>query len=556
MTKRKVIAIGLDAADPDLVDSWINDGHMKCLRNFRKNAAYARIKGSSHYKAETPWTVFLTGVPPENSGYWGGIELLEGTYKIRDRQAYDYLEYPPFYASDKDCKTVIFDVPKGTLVEGLIGLQVLAWGAHSPGTPSHSMPANFMRQLNDLHGMHPALHKDHGDWWDEAYLKRLLKNLKDGIQMRVNICKEFLQKEDFNLFLTVFSETHSAGHDFWFASRSDHPLHNHPVSNVFTEDPLFSVFESVDSALGQILNEATEEDYVVIFSVHGSDNNTTDVSSMFLLGEFLYRWNFPGQYMVKGHGKVGTKPPSLITRPRRKTWSGEIWARQYDPNIMRSTLRKFLPSRFHNKLESLLGSPSKKWLSPQELQEKGDPFFWQPVSWYQNFWPQMKAFAIPSFSEGYIRINLEGREPQGLVKFEDYDKVCEDLISNLCQIVNPRNGQPVVKNVFRTRDRPEAEGKKLPSADLVVEWADCPADVIDHPSFGRIGPVPYRRTGSHRSKGFIAVQGPDITPGTTLRDCRITDLAPTILDLMGVDMPSWLVGESVLDRARTLIKLD
>ncbi|MEL6468414.1 MAG: alkaline phosphatase family protein [Cyanobacteria bacterium J06623_4] len=543
--KHPVIAIGLDAAEPDLLDKWMAEGHLKNLKKLRQAGAYGKIEGGNYYKAETPWTNFLTACEPEETGYWGGIKFIEGTYEVQNIDAYDFEEHPPFYALGPDYRVAVFDMPKGTLSPDVNGVQVLAWGAHSPGTPSHSQPREVFEELERTYGKHPALHRDHGDWWDKKYIARLQSALKEGIKNRTKICLEFLEKEEWDLFLTVFGEPHSAGHDFWFLSQPDHPLYEYVKQSFPDSDPLLETFCAVDEALGEIINAAPPDTKIVVFSVHGSGNNTTDVPSMFMLGEFLYRWNFPGEALI-ANGDPHKAPPKPLLNPKRKTWTGEIWQLREDPNIIRRTLRRSLPSKTHKHIDRFMGSIMTPDLaSSQKLQEEKDPFFWQPVNWYKPFWPKMKAFALPSFSEGYIRINLKGREPEGIVDPADYDALCDELTEDLMKIVNPRNGKPVVKQVIRPRKSGDDRDPKNPGADLVVEWADTPADVIDHEKCGRIGPVPYRRTGSHRARGFITIKSEDIPAGTTLPEGRSIDVGPTILSLMDAPVPKSCHGKPI-----------
>jgi hypothetical protein len=92
---------------------------------------------------------------------------------------------------------------------------------------------------------------------------------------------------------------------------------------------------------------------------------------------------------------------------------------------------------------------------------------------------------------------------------------------------------------------------KLPDADLVVLWQEEYAtDVVDSPELGRIGPVPYLRTGSHRSRGFMVVQGPGIEPGTSLPHGHALDLAPTVLELMGAPIPDYFEGKPMVQSTR------
>lgn len=546
--KKPVIAIGLDAADPLLLESWMSQGYLKNLKQLREQGIHGNLTNIEYYKAETPWTTFITGCLPAKTGYWSPFKFIEGTYNVEELEAYDFQEYQPFYALGEDYRVAAFDLPQSTLSEQVNGLQVLAWGAHSPQTPSHSLPSQLFDEINHSYGKHPALHRDHGDWWDEEYLSRLQESLAAGIKQRVSICQDFLQQEPWNLFLTIFGETHSAGHDLWYLSQSDHPLYQHGRKN-YDSDPMLEVFENVDKAIGDILTAAPEDAYIVVFAAHGSGNNTTDVSSMLFLPEFLYRFNFPGKVAIAA-GKPGNPPP-LVTKTKRKTWTGEIWQRKYESNPIKQLLRNHIPTKFYPYLDLVFGSSDVDLRSPDELRQEGQSLFWQPTMWYSSLWSQMKAFAIPSFSEGYIRINLKGREPDGIVLLEEYNALCEELTQELYQLTNPRTSKSIVKKVVRTRQSPTERDPKLPDADIVVIWAEQPADVVDHPQFGRIGPVPYRRTGSHRARGFVTIKGDGITPGSTLQKGHGVDLAPTILELMGAPIPDYMDGKPLLKNVKS-----
>jgi predicted AlkP superfamily phosphohydrolase/phosphomutase len=156
----------------------------------------------------------------------------------------------------------------------------------------------------------------------------------------------------------------------------------------------------------------------------------------------------------------------------------------------------------------------------------------------------MKAFAVPSFAEGYIRINLKGREPNGLVDLSEYHAVCDDICEKLYRLKEPRTGIPMVTRIVRTRENPLDRDPKLPDPDLIIVWQDeYASDVMDSPDYGRFGPLPPYRAGSHRAKGFFMATGPDVPVGADLTSGHVLDLAPTILDWMGASVPSHLDGK-------------
>jgi predicted AlkP superfamily phosphohydrolase/phosphomutase len=56
-----------------------------------------------------------------------------------------------------------------------------------------------------------------------------------------------------------------------------------------------------------------------------------------------------------------------------------------------------------------------------------------------------------------------------------------------------------------------------------------------------VGPV-YRYSGMHRDEGLLIARGPQILPDTAISGASIWDLAPTILHLMGAEIPRDMDG--------------
>lgn len=552
--KNPVIAIGLDAASPALLETWINQGYLKNLSRLRDQGAFTTLRDTDYtnaktpyYRAETPWTSFLTGCSPQTTGFWGQIKFHEGTYTASEEEecksgAYDFGEYPPFYAM-AGRRSVIFDVPQSRIVDGVDGIQVLAWGAHAPMAQSQSFPDSLLQELIDKHGKHPLLYRDHAETTSPDSLKKLSEGLKQGIARRASICQDLLQREPWDLLLTVFGETHAAEHFTWHVSQPDHPFHT-LVDH--SEDHLLDIFQAVDQAIGTILEAAPDDAHIVIFSVHSMATNTMDLPSMVFLPELLYRFSFPGK-MALASGRASGKPGQPIVRDRKRGWTGEIWSLRHDPQPVRGWLRRNAPTRVYRRLEKVLGIPQDGLVSPDELKAERNTLYWQPTSWYSRQWSKMKAFALPSYSEGLIRINLAGREIAGIVAPEDYESVCNEVCECLYALKDARTGQPMVREIIRTRQSSVDRDPKLPPADLIVLWQDDrPTDVVDSPTCGRIGPVPYARTGSHRAGGFLLVKSPKVPAGFKLPVGQPLDIPPTILSLMDAPVPQHLEGESLL----------
>ena len=107
------------------------------------------------------------------------------------------------------------------------------------------------------------------------------------------------------------------------------------------------------------------------------------------------------------------------------------------------------------------------WLAPS-----GDgSLAWQPATWYRRHWPSMRAFALPSFYDGRIRMNLRGRERDGIVEPSSYTAVCDELERVLGACVDPRTGQSVVETIERAPGDPRDLDSS--ASDLVVVWRGC-----------------------------------------------------------------------------------
>ena len=124
-------------------------------------------------------------------------------------------------------------------------------------------------------------------------------------------------------------------------------------------------------------------------------------------------------------------------------------------------------------------------------------------------WSRSRAFALPTDLEGCIRINLKGREPQGIVEpGEEYTALCQAIVHDMKGLVNPETGKPAVRDAWIVREQfagPLAD--HLP--DITVTWHnDEPISALASAS-GKVvaGESPDPRTGTHSPRGFALAVG-------------------------------------------------
>jgi predicted AlkP superfamily phosphohydrolase/phosphomutase len=165
-------------------------------------------------------------------------------------------------------------------------------------------------------------------------------------------------------------------------------------------------------------------------------------------------------------------------------------------------------------------------------------------------WSRTKAFCIPNANEAYIRVNLEGREPQGRVaRGAAYAELVVELQTCMKALVNPQSGRIAVRQVVCNDDVfPGPRRDCLP--DIVVNW-DIEAKVLSELLSDRCGLIhgkaagyeitPYY-TGNHKPTAFVLARGAKIAEGELLTGGHIVDLAPTLLAMLEVDPPKHLDG--------------
>jgi predicted AlkP superfamily phosphohydrolase/phosphomutase len=153
-----------------------------------------------------------------------------------------------------------------------------------------------------------------------------------------------------------------------------------------------------------------------------------------------------------------------------------------------------------------------------------------------------------AYTAGYggpIFINLKGREPQGIVEpGAEYEALLERLTADLRLIRHPDTGEPFVGEIYRAGDLYSGPYTHL-APDLMIlprDWRNQGYGVHDFALNRWLQPTPDR-TGTHRMNGILFMRGPGIRPGFTVEGAALWDIAPTVLALMGVPIPTNMDGQ-------------
>ncbi len=537
---QKLLVIGLDGYETTIGERMMREGRLPVLAELTRRCAQIHLDHGPAKRTGLAWEHFSTALAPEAAARWSAVDFDPNRYRCTQKGT----ALTPFPAK-LGVQTVVFDPPYFDIGRAPDVQGIVSWGAHDPGTKLQSHPPALLDELRERFGDYPAKPWIYGFTWPSVERTREMgRALVEATRLRARIAQWLLNERmpQWALGMVVVSELHSAVEALWHGVDENHPLHGHPSAEP-ARIALEATYEAVDGLVDSLIRSCPDAT-VLVFSMHGMGPNESDVASMVLLAELLYRRCFGrGLLQVSDHcPQIAAGVPGL---DESQPWSGCVRGHfaeaQQDASVSSRTFSG-------HRARSWIPDPLKRWLK-QTLPMAAAPITqslgWMPAAWYSKYWPVMDAFALPSFYDGQIRINLEGREARGRVSLAQYDRIREGVADDLVACIDPRTGRSVVREVIPThRKNPGELGPT--EADLTIVWEGSPL-AFAHPTYGTMGPLPYRRTGGHTGPHGVAwLAGPDIEPGFYGTRSAF-DVAPTIREFLLASGDSAMSGKSFLD---------
>lgn len=532
MTQNRILAIGLDGYEQTLARELINVGKLPALAALKEKGATWLLDHGPATRTGLAWEHFSTGLSPDMANHHSAVVFDKETYSVCQQGT----SLAPFI-SGFNKKSVIFDPPYFDLYKTSNAKGMVNWGAHDPGIACKSIPADLKEEVHDKFGPYPAKEWIYGVCWQSVEQTATMgKKLTEALEVRTKIAKWLLHERlpDWEFGLVVCGELHSATEGLWHGIDPDHPLH-HAASAETAKEGLIAVYEAADNLISELVNTFPDAT-IVVFSMGGMGINHSDIPSMVLLPELLYRKAFKKQLMQpKSSWLVAEK--GIVQLGEDESWSSTV--NGLYPKVDRENIDthsiKFIP-KF---LDTILSNWVRK--------KKEIPFTlsldWMPATHYVHCWPRMDAFVLPSFYDGQIRVNLIGREKYGRVPLKNYSLILDEIEKDLLDCKN-WSGNGVIEK-FERRAESNALHRQPTDADLLVVWKGVITE-LNHKDFGRIGPVPYRRPGGHTGPYGIIHILDDMFSAGNYGVRSAFDVVPTIIDMLGERKPVNLSGVSLL----------
>lgn len=511
MAQNKVLVIGLDGATFDLIKPWVKDGKLPTFKRMMEKGAHGVLLSTHQSNSPQAWTSFMTGKNAGKHGIFDFVEPVPNSYDVKFINA-SYRNGKTLWKrlSDAGKKVGVINVPITFPAEKVNGCMISGWD--SPGLSHDSAyPPDLLQEINKAVGdyiLEPGvtgfIHKGRRDL--------ALNKMYESIENRLRTAKYLLKNKEWDFFVVVFTSTDRVQHHFWKFINPNHPNYD-PEDREGFGNAIYSIYQRLDKAVNDLINELPEDVTIFIMSDHGggpSSNKTFYINNWLAEQGFL---RFVSNDSVKSQIKrAGHKALRTINHLLKGFLSRH----------MKEKLARALPG-LRNKVDSTLYLSGIDWENTIAYSRENAPTIW---------------------------INLKGREPKGSVEPGDaYEKVREDIINKLLTLRCPQTNEQIVERVLKKEEiyRGKFDYK---APDLLIQWKDDA--YIQRPGYTNKNGKWYqilthkelewaetvsRPSGIHKREGIFLALGKHIKKSIQIQDADIVDLFPTVLFTMGIPIP-------------------
>jgi len=181
----------------------------------------------------------------------------------------------------------------------------------------------------------------------------------------------------------------------------------------------------------------------------------------------------------------------------------------------------------------------------EEYPKKVTPFAKLKVNW-----PGTKVWSEGGY---YARafLNVQGREPQGLIPQSDYERFRDELKAKF-EALEDDKGKPLGTLVFKPEEIYRHVRNVAP--DLVVHFGALAWRSIGSVGYGRLH-VQENDTGpdacNHAQFGMFLLAAPNCPLRGEITGAKLLDIAPTLLELGGYEIPPSMQGRSLVSGIET-----
>jgi len=480
---KKTLLLGLDGVTFSILDPAFEAGHMPNLKALLERGTSGVLTSTVPPYTPPGWTSIFTGVNPGKHGIFGftlgNAQRKEGLVRL------DRVQAPAIWnaANAQGARVGLFNIPMTfppPVVDGwsVSGMLTPEGGGQTP--QAYTYPASVAKTIETAVGDYKIdieVNYDE-DWKSTAITERLSRNL----DRKRRALKALLEADgELPILFTVFEAPDRLMHVHYkyIDPRCEH--FDRPEAKPIRERA-WAFFDEMDAAMGDLIEWAGADGNVITMSDHGFGPKDAAVN----VNLALHEWGMLG---IAGAGSMG-RSASLRKVARRV-----------------------------------------KKVAPRSLWKRAKLAAHSTIDWSSTV-----AFSAPNPQQG-IYVNLEGREPHGIVPARDYEEVRDEIIERFGELEDPGDNKPVLDRIYKREEvitGPVAGG----APDLFPVCRDYSYELSD----GLFSPsviTDYRHLprGFHHMDGIFGIAGPDARKQSGAQ-ASLYDIAPTALHLAGLKIPA------------------
>lgn len=301
----------------------------------------------------------------------------------------------------------------------------------------------------------------------------------------------------------------------------DHSNHHMP-----TMDLVQRAVRDMDEDLGLLLTELSPDNVLVI-----SDHGSRRVRGVFLLGAWLAE-----------HGFLTRQSRPARDRPHVLNYVLEQWLGSKD-SLLSAANRSLLR-------EGLLRLPASLTKQTWRAIEQAIPLASMQIETTDSFVGNSTTVYMPGGNHGGLKLNLSGREPEGIVSEAESERILRALVDGLTEISDPDTGEPLFSRFYRAEE--------LYAGPFVSHAPDLIADSYDSDwslasTLPGLEPRPRRYFltgerwyGDHARDGIYVFAGRDFDHLPQRGEANLLDIPATLLYLYDVPQPVDYDGQPLL----------
>lgn len=486
----KTLVIGLDAACSRVVDPLIEAGAIPHVSALLETGVSAPLESQIPPWTPSAWPSLYTGVNPGKHGVFDFLSFEGYDWDVINAS---HVRSPAVWEllSERGMSSVVLNVPVTHPPAEIDGAIVPGYTA--PEDPD-CHPEGLLEEIRAEIGEY-RLYPPHGKETDAS---EAIENYGDLIESRGAAFRYLCREFDPAFGFLEFQQTDTVFHEL-----------------AGDANAVEAVYRAVDREIGVVL-EACDPDTVFLVSDHGMGPYE---EYEFRANEYLRRRG----YVESVSGREGGMPSWGAIRDQRVADTSTL-GRAAEAALSRLVLGAAKAGVTSQRVHGLLNRIDLADFVARVV----------PVDVIRTATEQVDFAASQAYmrsrTELGIRMNLEGREPNGVVPCGEYESIRSELIDQLSNVETP-DGDPVFEIVA-----PREEVFSGPYLDEAVDIVTVPSDYEQFLSARLLGAEfgKPEEPWNHKREGLFVSAGKGINADADLSGAHLFDVVPTVLASFGM----------------------